>query len=36
MLEDLWAFGLERFGGNGIQTNATLITDRHIALFRKY
>ena len=36
VLEDLWAFGLERFGTNGIQTNGTLIDDRHIALFRKY
>jgi uncharacterized protein len=36
VLEELWAFGLERFGTNGIQTNGTLIDDRHIALFRKY
>ncbi len=35
-LEELWRFGLERFGGNGIQTNGTLITDAHITLFTKY
>jgi uncharacterized protein len=35
-LEQLWAFGLERFGSNGIQTNGTLITDRHLELFRQY
>jgi len=36
VLEDLWAFGLERFGTNGIQTNGSLISDRHIELFKKY
>jgi len=36
VLEDLWAFGLERFGSNGIQTNGTLINDRHIRLFKQY
>jgi uncharacterized protein len=35
-LEALWAWGLERYGGNGIQTNGALITERHIALFQKY
>ncbi len=35
-LEDLWAWGLERFGSNGVQTNGSLITDRHIELFKKY
>ena len=35
-LEELWAFGLERFGSNGIQTNGTLINDRHIRLFKQY
>ena len=35
-LERLWAFGLERFGRNQIQTNGTLIDDRHIRLFRDY
>jgi uncharacterized protein len=36
VLEDLWAFGYERFGSNGIQTNATLVNDRHIQLFKRY
>ncbi len=36
ILEDLWAFGYERFGSNGIQTNGTLINDRHIRLFKQY
>jgi uncharacterized protein len=36
VLEDLWAFGLERFGTNGIQTNGSLINDRHIRLFKQY
>jgi uncharacterized protein len=35
-LEALWAWGLERFGGNGIQTNGTLIEDAHIRLFKRY
>lgn len=35
-LEELWAFGLEKFGHNGIQTNGSLIDDDHIALFKKY
>lgn len=36
VLEDLWAFGLQRFGTNGIQTNGSLINDRHIRLFKQY
>jgi radical SAM protein with 4Fe4S-binding SPASM domain len=36
VLEELWAFGLERFGSNGIQTNGSLISDRHIAMFKRY
>lgn len=35
-LEELWRWGFERFGQNGIQTNGSLITDEHIALFKKY
>jgi uncharacterized protein len=35
-LENLWAWGLERFGRNSLQTNGTLIDDDHIAMFRKY
>lgn len=35
-LEELWRFGLEKFGQNSIQTNGTLITEEHIKLFKKY
>jgi uncharacterized protein len=35
-LERLWAFGLEQFGQNGIQTNGTLLDDEHIRLFKNY
>lgn len=35
-LEALWAWGLERFGANSVQTNGTLITEAHIELFRRY
>jgi uncharacterized protein len=35
-LEHLWAWGLERFGGNAVQTNGTLIRDVHVALFRRF
>lgn len=35
-LEELWAFGLENFGSNGIQTNGTLINETHIRLFKQY
>jgi len=35
-LEALWAFGFERHGRNGVQTNAALITDRHVELFKRY
>jgi uncharacterized protein len=35
-LERLWAYGLEKFGHNSIQTNGTLIDDRHLRLFAQY
>lgn len=35
-LERLWAFGLERYGVNGIQTDGALISDAHVALFKTY
>lgn len=35
-LEELWRWGMELFGQNGIQTSAVLVTERHFGLFRKY
>jgi uncharacterized protein len=35
-LEELWAWGHQRFGSNSVQTNGTLITDAHMALFERY
>jgi uncharacterized protein len=35
-LELLWAWGMEKWGGNAIQTNGTLITENHIRMFRQY
>lgn len=35
-LEEVWRFGFERFGSNGIQTNGVLISDAHIDLFERY
>lgn len=35
-IEELWAWGFERYGRNSIQTNGVLIDDRHIELFKKY
>ncbi|HEX8773827.1 MAG TPA: radical SAM protein [Pyrinomonadaceae bacterium] len=35
-LEELWAWGLERFGRNGIQTNGTLINEAHVRMFKRY
>lgn len=35
-LNELWSWGLAKFGKNGIQTNGTLIDDDHIEMFRKY
>src|SRR6185503_15584785 len=36
ILEEIFAYGLERFGSNSIQSNGTLITDEHIVLFQRY
>ena len=35
-LEDLWSWGFERFGGNSLQTNGSLINDNHIRMFKQY
>jgi uncharacterized protein len=35
-LEDLFAFGLQTFGANSIQTNGLLVDADHIAMFRRY
>jgi uncharacterized protein len=35
-LEQLWRWGFEKFGHNGVQTNGTLITDNHIRMFKQY
>jgi len=35
-LEKLWAFGLERYGHNGVQTSGRPITEEHLAAFKKY
>jgi len=35
-LEEMWRWGYEKYGVNGIQTNGTLIDEDHMELFRKY
>lgn len=35
-LEELWAWGKEKYGSNSVQTNGSLITDEHVRLFKKY
>jgi uncharacterized protein len=35
-LEHLWAWGLERYGHNGIQTNGTLINANHVRMLKQY
>jgi uncharacterized protein len=35
-LRELWAWGLESFGHNNVQTNGTLISEIHIRMFREY
>ncbi len=35
-LEDMFAWGFAHFGSSSIQTNAVLLNDEHVKLFRKY
>lgn len=35
-LEEIWKYGFEAHGNNGIQTNGTIVTPAHIDLFRRY
>ncbi len=35
-LEDLWAWGFQKYGRNTIQTNGALINENHIRMFRQY
>lgn len=35
-LEEIFAFGYEKYRTNGIQTNGSMITHRHIEMFEKY
>lgn len=35
-LEDLFAWGLDKYGENGIQTNGVLINANHIRMFQQY
>lgn len=35
-IEALWSWGWQKFGRNGIQTNGSLINEKHIKLFKKY
>jgi uncharacterized protein len=35
-LEELWSWGFEKFGRNGIQTNGALISENHIRMFKAY
>jgi uncharacterized protein len=36
VLRDLWAWGLEQYGANVVQTNGSLIDDEHFDLFKRY
>ena len=35
-LEELWSWGFQKYGRNGIQTNGTLINENHIRMFKQY
>jgi uncharacterized protein len=35
-LEELWSWGFQKWGGTGIQTNGTLITENHIRMCKAY
>lgn len=35
-LRDLWAWGLDQYGSNVLQTNGSLIDDDHIDMFHRY
>jgi len=35
-LEEVFSYGLQKCGKNGIQTNGSLITDAHVEMFYKY
>lgn len=35
-LEALWAWGLEKYGSNSLQSNGVLINDEHVRLFARY
>lgn len=35
-LEDLFAWGFENYGRNALQTNGSLVNERHIRMFRQY
>jgi uncharacterized protein len=35
-LEELWSWGYQKYGKNSVQTNGTLINEKHIELFEKY
>jgi uncharacterized protein len=35
-LKDLWKYGYERFGMNGVQTNGLILTDEHLEAIKAY
>jgi uncharacterized protein len=35
-LRELWAWGLERYGRNSIQTNGVLINEEHVRMFKEF